>query len=53
MPTYAIVIVGAGVLAFVAGCILIWMERRKLKDFSGREAVASGPDVGGFDGGGL
>lgn len=52
MPGYMIVIIGAGLLAFVAGCVLIWLERRKLSDISGPGGVGGGGLNGGCDGGG-
>jgi hypothetical protein len=47
VPSYAVVIVSAGLLAFVAGCVLIWLERHKLSNFDGPGGVGGG----GFDGG--
>jgi uncharacterized membrane protein YgcG len=52
MPSYMIVIVVAGVLVFVAGCILIWLERHKLSNLDGSGGVGGGFDSGSCDGGG-
>lgn len=49
MPSYMIVIVGAGLLAFAAGCVLIWITRPH-NGFGGDGG--GGVDGGGCDGGG-
>ncbi len=55
MHSYQIVIVIAGIIVFIAGCILIWIEfgKRRLRSDGGGDVV-NGPNPfdGGGDGGG-